>query len=810
MLQLSKHSPVLRIEGNVTDSNNSDLVVSYLVELDEIYSLNEKTLDHRFDGLYSAIRTLPVGSIFYKQDFVLKERFSTSTWRKDNFITKNTASHFDGRLVNNHFCIVHIILNRKGSILKNNNVKNPFKPLPSAKQLNDSVEDNSSFLSNANRVVGYLKKSNGYKISPLTSTDLEDLAERYFNGLVSNKYTDSVNKSDYFQIGDRLLSGYCITSNKQFKEQELSNSIIDRDFSTKFVNFIKPISQDFLFTGQTDKIYNQFISVEDHMSIRRDIRQLKSDFEKAGSTTIDFDNTADNLKQLDTELATDSKIQFVRAHFSVFLVADSESELENGKDELETAFTTLAIKPYMPSDNMLSNVFYNSFYSLASNLDLDSSFTCDLQLALCLINYVTPTRSDESGVLFQSRLHNAPFKRDIWDEKKKRIKARNFMITAPTGEGKSDLAQHVLISQYFENEKNVIFICDLGNSFQKLAGLFPNEVVYIRYQQGKSLGINPFEWYGDTPPTNEFFDDLIGFLKIPYKRGEGLTEEEIVSLGKILKLYYEQFDQGHSFPHFYAFVNAGRENLLDHLEIAIDESRYFDLKQFLHNCSIFVEQGSLAFLFKTDDADHYNVQGKRFIVFEFDEAKENPILLSILLQLKDNIIQRLIWSDRSTKGIVFYDEVAKFFKMQGVFPSICYSAQTMRKYEAAIGMALQSPTNLPLEEEHKNNTAALLKNTQVFYCLQDSSGYNAHQEVFNFTEERMFLLKSVKSDFKADLPFSEFLLSIGDESFICRLELPKKVLLVYETEGRKHEQILKLCEELGSMEAAVESYYKQQ
>src|SRR5690606_40112184 len=88
------------------------------------------------------------------------------------------------------------------------------------------------------------------------------------------------------------------------------------------------------------------------------------------------------------------------------------------------------------------------------------------------------------------RLHNVPVLKDVWDEKKKRIKARNFAIFAPTGEGKSFLANNIL-RQYFEDKVRLVII-DLGGSYAKFAKLYPDEHIVLRYEQGKNLGINPF------------------------------------------------------------------------------------------------------------------------------------------------------------------------------------------------------------------------------------------------------------------------------------------------------------------------------
>ncbi len=64
-------------------------------------------------------------------------------------------------------------------------------------------------------------------------------------------------------------------------------------------------------------------------------------------------------------------------------------------------------------------------------------YVTDLKHALCLFINNTNYKSDETGIIFNDRQYNIPVLKDVWDERKKRIKARNFAIFAPTGEGKS-------------------------------------------------------------------------------------------------------------------------------------------------------------------------------------------------------------------------------------------------------------------------------------------------------------------------------------------------------------------------------------
>ena len=79
---------------------------------------------------------------------------------------------------------------------------------------------------------------------------------------------------------------------------------------------------------------------------------------------------------------------------------------------------------------------------------------------LCLFINNTNYKSDATGIIFNDREHNIPVLKDVWDERKKRIKARNFAIFAPTGEGKSFLANNIL-RQYFESGVRLVII-DLG------------------------------------------------------------------------------------------------------------------------------------------------------------------------------------------------------------------------------------------------------------------------------------------------------------------------------------------------------------
>lgn len=76
-------------------------------------------------------------------------------------------------------------------------------------------------------------------------------------------------------------------------------------------------------------------------------------------------------------------------------------------------------------------------------LDSGFLFLAPLSLALCLfINYTTFT-PDEEGVYFNDRIYQMPLKR-ISGTRKKRIPARNGIVVASTGGGKSVLTLNIV------------------------------------------------------------------------------------------------------------------------------------------------------------------------------------------------------------------------------------------------------------------------------------------------------------------------------------------------------------------------------
>jgi conjugal transfer ATP-binding protein TraC len=155
----------------------------------------------------------------------------------------------------------------------------------------------------------------------------------------------------------------------------------------------------------------------------------------------------------------------------------------------------------------------------------------------------------------------------------------------------------------------------------------------------------------------------------------------------------------------------------------------------------FVGNGPYAFLFS--DTQQFDFSAYDIAVFELAEAEGDPLLISILNQLSTDAKRKLVWENRASRGIIFYDEFAKQLHYPNVLQGVEYDFQAVRKYNGAVGIVLQSPNQLP-----ENKTAAsIIDNMQVLYILQNLKGYDDIIKRFKLSSHDKNQLMSITNNF---------------------------------------------------------------
>lgn len=793
-INFSAYQPIADIQDNIVFANNGNVVVCYKGDLPEIYSLSEKDFEDMHGAWFQALKSLPVGTVVHKQDIYLKKNYSSEQLPNDSFLEKATHDYFKGREYIEHQCYLFFILTQN-KVLNNPKYVNPFRKV--SKGIVQELDDNiKTFTNSVSDSVSFINNSRKMDFVSVKAEEIQKLTNDYFNGFNEGYDTDILLDKKDFNIGKNYFDALAINSELCFGESVQSSKTNEKFTSDDFVfhqGFIDALG----LTLNENHILNQILYLDDKQKWRKLLDKKIEELNKSSNFGSQNKVVLGKIQQILDQINADDNARIIRGHLNILYWSKDVKKLDNITSKIKTEFKELDIIPYYPRGEERNNYILNSYCCFSSNFSNNDLYVTDLKHALCLFINNSNYKSDATGIIFNDREHNIPVLKDVWDEKKKRIKARNFAIFAPTGEGKSFLANNIL-RQYFESGVRLVII-DLGGSYTKFAKLYPETYTVLRYESGKNLGINPFYITDTNDLTPERLEDLSLFLFELFASDLKVTKAQSVSVKKILRHYYESISENHSLDGFYSFIEKNQRDLLNTLKIHPD---YFNVTSFLHVMSEYVGDGLYSFLFKVSEDQTYKLEDKRLIVFELDEVKDNKEILSVMLKLIKSAIQRTIWKNRAEKGIILFDEFAKQLKFENVLESVEFYYQAIRKQNGAIGIILQSINQLP-----KNSTSAsILENTQVIYSLNNEKGYDELVKRLNLSSHDLNQLKSIKNNLSGSRKYTEMFIKIGRESNIFRLEVPKEVYAAYLTDGQENEAIMAIYNRTKNMEQAIKEF----
>ncbi|MEO2053078.1 MAG: TraG family conjugative transposon ATPase [Allomuricauda sp.] len=800
-INLSAYHPILDIQGHIIFANNGNVVLGYQVHDPEIYSLSEKDFEDIHGSWFQAFKSLPVSTVIHKQDIYQKSYYSANELPNDTFLQKATQDYFKGRGYLQHSCYLFFVLPHNKALNAPKFV-NPFRKVEKGihRQMDHTVQE---FIASVNDAVSFVNNSRRVSLTPLKEYEILELTNAYFNGFNEGFDTDiqlkpahSAGKSN-IEIGENHFDVLAINSELCFGDVVQTSKTNDKFTSDDFT-FHQGFIDGLGLNLNENHIVNQIIYLDDKHKWRKLLDKKIEELKKSSNFGTQNKVVLKKIEDIVAKINQDDSSRIIRGHLNIVFWAQEARELENISSKIKTEFKELDIVPYYPKGEERKNYFLNSYCCHTSNFSNEDLYVTDLKHSLCLYINNTNYQSDATGVIFNDRQHNIPVLKDVWDEKKKRIKARNFAIFAPTGEGKSFLANNIL-RQYFESGVRLVVI-DLGGSYAKFAKLYPDKHIILRYEQGKNLGINPFYISNADDLTPERLEDLAIFILELLASGKATTKAEEVAVKKVLRYYYQNsVECTHSLENLYRFVDAKKDSLLENLHI---QEQHFNIYDFLHILSEYVDNGLYSFLFNVSEDQTYKIEDKRLIVFELDEVKDNKEILSVMLKLIKSAIQRTIWRNKAEKGIILFDEFAKQLKFGNVLESVEFYYQAIRKQNGAIGIILQSINQLP----NNSTSASILENTQVIYSLRNEKGYEELKKRLNLSTHDLNQLKSIRNNLTGDRKYTEMFIKIGKESNIFRLEVPPEVFAAYLTDGQENEAIMAIYNETNDMETAIKEF----
>lgn len=792
-INLNSHHPILDIQNHVVFANNGNVVLCYKVALPEIHSLSETDFEELHSMWFQAFKSLPTDTVIQKQDIYQKVGYDAHQLPNRTFLEKATYEYFKGREYLSHQSYLFFVLPLDKTLNASKYV-NPFRKTKKGfhRKLDLQVAE---FITAVDDAVSFVNNSQRVSLTPLVQADILTHTTHYYNGFNQDFDTNVLLDTKHIEIGDYFFDVIGVTNENCFGGP-VQSSKTNEKFTSDDFKFHQGFIDGLGLELNENHIVNHILYLDDKHKWRKLLDKKVGELSKSSNFGSQNKVVLKKVQHILDQINTDDASRIIRGHLNIIFWHSEAEHLKRIASQIKAGFKALDIVPYHPNGEERKHYFLNSHPCHATNFSNEDLYVTDLKHALCLYINNTNYTSDATGIIFNDRQYNIPVIKDVWDEGKHRIKARNFAIFAPTGEGKSFLANNIL-RQYFEQGVRLVLI-DLGGSYAKFAKLYPDQHIILRYEQGKNLGINPFYISADSDLTPERLEDLAVFLLELLAQHHASKSQE-VAIKKVLLYYYKTIRQDHSLSSLYQFVDDRKDTLLQNLQI---KEAHFSTYDFLHILSEYVEDGPYNFLFNTGADQTYTLEDKRLIIFELDEVRDNKEILSVMLKLIKSAIQRTIWRNRSERGIILFDEFAKQLKFPNVLESVEFYYQAIRKQNGAIGIILQSINQLP----ENSTSASILENTQVIYSLRNEKGYDALQKRLKLSSHDLNQLKSIRNNLTGERKYTEIFIKIGKESNVFRLEVPQEVYAAYLTDGTESTEIMNRYEETQDMEQAIKSF----
>ena len=304
--------------------------------------------------------------------------------------------------------------------------------------------------------------------------------------------------------------------------------------------------------------------------------------------------------------------------------------------------------------------------------------------------------------------------------------------------------------------------------------------------------------------TNQEVVDALGGLPAHKLHCSVLAEEAVKSA---IQDYYENVREGHNFESFYNHVTEHYPEILARKHIPKD---YFSLESFSLNCGEFLPGRRYENVCKDTGTDF---SGKKFIVFELTQIKQDRFLSNLVMGMIFTVIQKKLLSDRRKRGVLIFDEYGETAQMvdtatgTGIHSSVAFCYQKIRKENGAVYTIIQNPDQLP-ENEHTKN---IIANTDMLFVLPTKEViYQSVIDRFRLTHPgQIALMKSMRNSFSGQRPYSECFMRLGEHyATVTRLEFSREKFLAFQTEGEIWSDLEEKNRRM-SMEDAIEEYIRE-
>ena len=634
---------------------------------------------------------MPNYSILHKQDIFITEKYEPDIRRDElSFLSRSFERHFNERPYLHHTCYLFLTKTTKERSRQQSNWNTLCRGFLVPKEIRDK-ETVERFMEAVGQFESIVNDSGLVRLERLTTEEITGtenepgIIERYLT-LSADGTTmlqDMQLNPDGMRIGDKRLCLHTLSDLDYLPGKVRTDGRYERlstDRSDCRLSYAAPVG----VMLPCDHIYNQWIFIDDSNENLSRFEKMAKNMQSLSRYSRSNQINKEWLDEYLNEAHTNG-LQSVRCHCNIIAWAENGNELRRVKNDVGSALALMECTPHHNTTD-LPALYWAGIPGNEADFPAEETFYTFTGQALCFFTAETCYRNSLSpfGIRMVDRLTGKPVFLDISDlpMKKGVVTNRNKFILGPSGSGKSFFTNH-LVRQYWEQGTHILLV-DTGNSYKGLCDLIHQKTggddgIYFTYKENDPISFNPF-FTEDYRYDIEKRDSIKTLILTLWKReDEPPRRSEEVALSNAVSLYIEKIKKNRKIkPNFNSFYDFVRK---DYRKILADKNvreKDFDVDGFLNVLEPYYKNGEYGYLLNSDK--ELDLLNKRFIVFELDIVKDNPILFPVVTII---IMETFINKMRRLQGIrkmILIEEAWKAIAKEGMANYIRYLFKTVRKF----------------------------------------------------------------------------------------------------------------------------------
>jgi conjugation system TraG family ATPase len=799
--------PVADVEHDVIISKQGDLSLVFRAKLPEIFTVSIEEYEHIHQGMIRALKALPAGTIFHKQDWFRSRKYVGDTSGELSFLQASGERFFTGRKYLDHDCYFILTQPARERRQITSLINNLLRPhIVSEQTIRPELLQQ---FDNIGAQFMRLVQEAGIGITRIREEELlsdatrAGLLEQYFSLSSSSGelLIKDIQIKDQLRVGDQYVQCFSLSDTKLLPAN-ISPSVSYDRYSTDKTDFPISFAAPCGLLLNCDHMYNQVIIIKDALSTRQGLEKkalrLRSLAAYSRENALSHDAVNDYLNECVGEGRIPASV-----HCNILTTAHSHEEAREQINLVSAALASMEIVAKMETIGA-AQIYWACLPGNIANIPANECFDTFIEQGTCFFNYETNADSSTPtlGIRFGDRLTGKPIYVDLFHEPVKQglITNRNMFVCGASGGGKSMSVNHILRTQYDQGAH--ILMVDIGGSYKGLCALVGG--VYFTYEEKNPIAFNPFFIPSGEVLDTEKKESLKTLLVSLWKQeNEHFNRSEYVALSNALQGYYQLLSANTAvFPCFNTFYEYVEDHYTEILRGQRVKEKDFDIDNFLYVLKPYYKGGEFDYLLNA--SANLDLLRERFIVFELDNIKDHPILFPVVTLVIMELFVSKMRKIPAVLKVLAIEEAWKPITKGAMADFMRYIIKTVRKFYGITCIVTQEIDDLlssPIIKETiiNNSDIKILMDMRKFMHKFDQL-----QQAMGMADKEKTMLLSVNRDNEQGRLYRENYIGLGGQYMrVVRNELCPEEYYAYTTEAKEKVKVQEYAQKYGGYEEGI-------